>query len=165
VGSQVLGNGREDVGFVTLHYPQGIIANIHASWVDPNKVRELVVVGSQCRIVFDDLNNLERVRIFEKGVAPAALEADSFGEFRLLVRDGDIISPRVEASEPLRNLCAHYLDCIEQGKQPLSDGQNGLAVVRVMSAIDESLAQTGAPVEVLQDWMRGSFLSPQTEVA
>jgi predicted dehydrogenase len=150
VGSQVLGKGREDVGFITLNYSQGIIANIHTSWVDPNKVRELVVVGSQCRIVFDDLNNLERVRIFEKGVAPAELEPDNFGEHRLLVRDGDIISPRVEASEPLKNLCTHYLDCIEQGKQPLSDGHNGLAVVNVMSAIDESLAQFGTPVEVLQ---------------
>ena len=148
VGSRALGNGREDVGFVTLGYPQGIIANVHASWVDANKVRELVVVGSQRRVVFDDLNNLERVRIFEKGVAPAEMEADSFGEFRLLVRDGDIISPRVEASEPLRELCQHFLDCIEQNKQPMTGGADGLEVVRVLSAIDQSLAMMGAPVEV-----------------
>lgn len=148
VGARVLGNGREDVGFVTLGYPQGVIANVHASWVDPNKVRELVVVGSQRRVVFDDLNNLERVRIFEKGVAPAELEADSFGEFRLLVRDGDIISPHVEASEPLRELCKHFLDCVEQNQQPMTDGWNGLEVVRVLSAIDQSLARTGTPVEV-----------------
>jgi predicted dehydrogenase len=148
VGARALGNGREDVGFVTLGYPQDVIANVHASWVDPNKVRELVVVGSQRRVVFDDLNNLERVRIFEKGVAPAELEADSFGEFRLLVRDGDIISPHVEASEPLRNLCQHFLDCVEQNQQPMTDGWNGLEVVRVLSAIDQSLARNGAPVEV-----------------
>ena len=149
VGSCVLGNGRKDVGFATLHYPDHILANIHISWVDPNKVREVVVVGSRLRIVFDDLNNLERVRIFEKGVASSEMQVDDFGEFRLLVRDGDIISPRVEESEPLKNLTAHFLDCIAHGKQSLSDGCHGLAVVRIMSAIDKSLARNGAPVEVV----------------
>jgi len=148
VGSRALGNGREDVAFATLNYAPNIIANIHISWVDPNKVREVVVVGGQRRIVFDDMNNSERVRIFEKGVAPAKLEAASFGEFRLLVRDGDIISPRVEVSEPLKNLNAHFLDCVASGKDPLTDGRNGLAVVKVMTAIDQSLARKGAPVEI-----------------
>jgi predicted dehydrogenase len=148
VGSQLFGNDRADVGFTTLHYPGGVIANIHSSWLDPNKVREVVVVGSKRRIVFDDLKNIERVRIFEKGVAPADMEADTFGEFRLLVRDGDIVSPWIETSEPLRNLATHFLQCVADGTQPLTDGTNGLAVVRVMSAIDESLKQSGAPVEV-----------------
>jgi predicted dehydrogenase len=148
VGSRALGNGREDVAFATLSYAHNIIANVHISWVDPNKVREVVVVGGQRRIVFDDLNNSERVRIFEKGVAPAKLEAESFGEFRLLVRDGDIISPRVEASEPLKNLDAHFLECVINGKHPLTDGSNGLAVVKTMSAIDRSLALKGAPVGI-----------------
>ena len=144
----MLGSAWEDVGFATLNYRDGVIANVHISWVDPNKVREVAVVGSQRRIVFDDLNNLERVRVFEKGISCSALEAGSFGEFRLLVRDGDIISPRVEASEPLKNVGEHFLECIAQGKRPVSDGWNGLAVVRVMSAIDKSLAQNGVPVEV-----------------
>jgi len=148
VGSRVLGSGREDVAFATLSYADGVIANVHISWVDPNKVREVVVVGDQRRIVFNDLNNLERVRIFEKGVAPAKLEADSFGEYRLLVRDGDIISPRVEAGEPLKNLNAHFLECVTTGTRPLTDGANGLAVVRAMTAIDKSLAKNGAPIEV-----------------
>jgi predicted dehydrogenase len=99
--------------------------------------------------VFDDLKNVERVRIFEKGVAPE-MEADSFGQFRLLVRDGDIVSPWIETSEPLRNLSAHFLQCVAEGAQPLTDGTNGLEVVRVMSAIDESLRQNGAPVKVVQ---------------
>lgn len=149
VGTRALGNGREDVGFATLGYANGVIANIHVSWVDPNKVREVVVVGSQRRIVFDDLNNVERVRIYEKGIAPSEMEADSFGEYRLLVRDGDIISPRVDTSEPLKNLGAHFLDCVAHGKPPLSDGHNGLEVVKVMSSIDQSLAQNGAPVQVM----------------
>lgn len=149
VGSQLFGNDRADVGFSTLHYAGGVIANIHSSWLDPNKVRELVVVGSKQRIVFDDLKNVERVRIFEKGVAPE-MEADTYGQFRLLVRDGDIVSPWIETSEPLRNLATHFLQCVSDGTRPLTDGSNGLEVVRVMSAIDESLRQDGAPVKVLQ---------------
>jgi predicted dehydrogenase len=148
VGSGLLGNSKEDVGFITLAYPKDVIGNIHVSWADPNKVREVVAVGSRRRIVFDDLNNLERVRIFEKGVSPSTVEADSFGEFRFLVRDGDIISPKIEPSEPLKNQCAHFLDCIEKGIRPLTDGQNGLDVVRVMEAVQESLHKRGAPVEI-----------------
>ncbi len=148
VGAGVLGNSREDVGFITLSYGEGVLANIHTSWVDPNKTREVVVVSSRRRIVFDDLNNSERVRIFEKGVAPSELKADSFGEFRLLVRDGDIISPRIETSEPLKTLAMEFLDCVAHDRQPLSDAACGLAVVRVMAAIDRSLALNGVPVEV-----------------
>jgi predicted dehydrogenase len=81
-------------------------------------------------------------------VSPSTVEADSFGEFRFLVRDGDIISPKIEPSEPLKNQCAHFLDCIEKGIRPLTDGQNGLDVVRVMEAVQESLHKRGAPVEI-----------------
>jgi len=149
VGSKVFGSDREDVGFVALNYPKEVIANIHTSWLDPNKVREVVVVGSERRIVFDDLKNLERVRIFEKGVGPAEMEADSFGEFRLLVRDGDIISPWIEPSEPLRNLAMHFLECVRGESRPFTDARNGLNVVKVLTAIDRSLAERGAPMNVL----------------
>jgi predicted dehydrogenase len=147
VGSILLENKWEDVVFSTLTYPDNVIGNIHVSWADPNKVREIVVVGSSQRIVFDDMNNLERIRVFEKGIAPE-LEAGSYGEFRLLMRDGDIISPKVEASEPLKNQALHFLDCVANDKIPLTDGKNGLDVVRVLIAIDESLRKQGSPVEV-----------------
>lgn len=146
VGVRALKGENEDAGFVSLGYPSGVVANIHVSWVDPNKVRELVVVCSDKRIVFDDLNALERVKIFEKGVAPAPNEASSFGEHHFLMRDGDIHSPKVQVSEPLKNQCNHLLDCIETGKTPLTDGQAGLDVVRVMAGIDRSMQQNGAPV-------------------
>jgi predicted dehydrogenase len=148
VAAKVLGKEKEDVGFVTMVYDNNVIANIHASWIDPNKVREVVAVGSRRRIVFDDLNNTERVRIYEKGMS-ATMEADTYGEFRLIVRDGDIISPRVPPSEPLKNLAEHFIECVTENKKPLSDGRNGLDVVRVMAAIDRSLERGGAPVDVV----------------
>jgi predicted dehydrogenase len=151
--STVLNHKLEDVAFITLGYPDNVIANIHVSWVDPNKVREVVAVGSQRRIVFDDLNTMERVRIYEKGIAASPnqssnQEADTFGEFRLLVRDGDIISPRVAPSEPLRNQVEHFLCCVASGCSPVSDSAVAVANVRALVAIDRSLAQNGARVEV-----------------
>lgn len=148
VGTKSLHNSREDVGFITLMYANGILGHIHVSWIDPDKVREVVVVGSKRRIIFNDLNNLERLRIFEKGVAPVTGDVNGYGEFQLRIRDGDIISPKVETSEPLKNQCAHFVDCIRGKQRPLSDGQQGLDVVRVLAAVDESLKRQGAPVPV-----------------
>ena len=148
VGAKVLHNSREDVGFVTLGYPNGVLGHIHVSWADPNKVREVVVVGSNKRIVFNDLNPMEQVRVFDKGVSSVPAEAESYGEYQLFVRDGDIISPRVPVSEPLKNQCLHFVECITQGVPPMTDGASGYQVVRVMDAIDRSIAQRGAPVTI-----------------
>ncbi len=149
VAAKLLRNSREDVGFVALSYPDGILGHIHASWADPHKVREVVLVGSQKRIVFNDLNGPESIRIYEKGISPSTTDVDSFGEYRLLIRDGDIITPKLEVSEPLKNECAHFLECIRSGSRPVSDGRNGLQVVKTLLAIDRSIRQNGAPVEVL----------------
>ncbi len=148
VGSRVLGSQNEDVGFVVLGYANGIMGHIHVSWTDPNKVREVVLVGSDRRIVFNDVDASERVRVFEKGVAPAALEAPTFGEYQFLMRDGGIISPKIPLSEPLKNQCVHFLECVKEGKQPFTSGTDGVNVVRVMEAIDRSLQQQGGQVPV-----------------
>lgn len=148
VGAKVLQNGRDDVGFINLGYKNGVIGNIHVSWADPNKVRELVIVGSKKRIVFDDTRVLERVRIYEKGVTPVEPEAPTFGEFHFQMHDGDIVSPQIEFSEPLKNQCLHFLTCVNQSTRPLTDGTAGLEVVQVMEAVDRSIAQNGAPVPV-----------------
>lgn len=147
VGAKVLRNGHEDVGFVSLGYPNDIVAHIHVSWADPNKVREVVVVGSDRRIVFNDLNTLEPVRVFEKGVTPVS-EASNYGEYHFLMRDGDIISPRIEVSEPLKNQCSHFVECVIRGDCPFTDAWAGQEVVRVMEAIDLSIARKGAPIEI-----------------
>lgn len=157
VGGRLLGNQREDVAFITLGYPGGVLGHIHVSWADPNKVRQVVVVSSEQRIVFNDLDPLERVRIFQKGVKriPTAEDQDAldggFGDHQLLLRDGDIISPAILVSEPLRNQCGQFLHCVRRGEKPRSDGALGLAVVRTMEAIDRSLGLGGAPVPVRSD--------------
>ncbi len=148
IGSAILDHSREDVAFITLGYAHGVIGNIHVSWADPNKVREVVAVGSGRRVIFDDLSDLERVRIFEKGVSVDGQIAESYGEFKLLVRDGDIISPRIPPSEPLKNQCSEFLSALGGGTQPLSDARFGLNVVRTLLAIDASMRVRGAAREL-----------------
>jgi len=148
IGTRVLKTNREDIAFATLGYRDDVIGNIHVSWADPNKVREVVAVGSRRRVVFDDLNDAERVRVFERGVAAGEAVADSFGEFKLLMRDGDIISPRIAPSEPLKNQCAEFVRAVVEGRPPVSDGRFDTGVVRTLAAIDKSMRSRGAAVEV-----------------
>lgn len=145
VGGSFLRDDKEDVAFVTLFYPGGSLGHIQASWVDASKVREMVVITSRRRIVFDDLDNLESVRVFNKGIS-IERDVESFGEFQFRLRDGDILSPRVERREPLRTLCEHFVDCVRGGRKPLSDGHNGTAVVRVLAAAARSMAEGGRRV-------------------
>jgi len=151
IGSCVLGSEREDVGFVSVGYPGGLVAHIHVSWADPNKTRELVVVGSDKQIVFDDLNARERVRLFSRGVTLVSPNNPSYGEFLFQLRDGDIVSPLIAASEPLKEECKHFVEAVCTGQPPLTGGVEGRAAVRVMEAIDRSIAVRGAPVSVHEE--------------
>jgi predicted dehydrogenase len=149
VGARCLRNGREDVGFVSLGYPGGTVAHVHVSWAEPNKVREVVVVGSDNRVVFNDVDPLEPVRVFFKGVrAVPGEEPTSYGEHRLHLRDGDILSPAIPFTEPLKHECGHFLHCIRRGERPFTTAYDGRDVVRVMEAIDESIRRRGTPVTV-----------------
>lgn len=142
VGGNFLRKGREDVAFITLKYPNGILGNIHVSWADSNKVRRVQAVGSKARIVFDDLDNLEKLKIYEKGIA-TNLSYTDFGEFQYVLRDGDIFSPKIDQSEPLKEQCRHFIECLKENKNPLTDGKNGLEVVRVMEGIHSSIKNNG----------------------
>jgi len=151
VGGKVLRNCREDVGFISLGYPGNLLGHIHVSWADPDKAREVVVVKADSRIVFNDLNGVEQVRVFEKGVSTLEPEPLNYGEFRFQIRDGDIISPRIEASEPLKNECRHFLECVRLRQQPISSGIEGREVVRVLEAVNRSIQLKGLQVEVVRN--------------
>jgi predicted dehydrogenase len=157
VGGKVLGNCRDDVGFISLGYPDNVLAHVHVSWADPDKAREVVVVKSDKRIVFNDLNGVEQVRVFEKGVSPVEHEPLNYGEFRFEIRDGDIISPRLEPVEPLKHQCRHFLDCVRTGKRPISSGVEGRDVVRVLEAVNRSIESKGLQVEVEN---QGDYVHP-----
>ncbi len=142
IGACHLKGTREDVAFINLIYPENIIANIHVSWADSNKERTIRVVGSESRIVFNDLDNLERIKLYKKGIKRSE-NYDDFGEFQLHLRDGDIISPKIQTKEPLKEECMHFLDCVQNRKKPITDGMNGYDVVKVMCAIERSIKNNG----------------------
>jgi len=151
VGARVLHDHREDVGFISLTYPGNVVGHIHVSWADPNKTREVVAVCRDQRIVFNDLDPLEPVRIFNKGVrVEPAEEPLTFGEYAFRLRDGDLLSPAIPVSEPLKNQSGHFLHCIRRGEIAFTDAGQGLAVVRVLEAVDASVAENGAPISI--DW-------------
>jgi predicted dehydrogenase len=143
IGACHLKTGREDVAFINLVYPGNVLANIHVSWEDSNKERTVRLVGSKARIVFDDIDNLERVKVFKKGIAVSE-EYNNFGEFQLNLRDGDIVSPKCEMAEPLTVMCSHFLDCVATRGKPLTDGRSGYEVVKVVSEFLQVLRGSSA---------------------
>jgi len=146
-GASYLNPGVEDVVFIDLLFASGLIAHIHTSWLDPSKVRRMTIVGSQKMIVYDDLESEGKVKIYDKGVLKVG-PGRIFGEFQYRLHSGDIAIPRIDMSEPLRNECQHWAACIRDGQRPRTDGANGLAVVRVLEAAQQSLEKRGAPVEI-----------------
>lgn len=147
-GARCLGSKVEDVVFADLAYPAGIIAHVHASWLDPSKVRKMTIVGSKKMIVYDDIDAEGKVRLYDKG-ATRVNGTQSYGEFQYKLRSGDIFIPKIDMSEPLRNECLHFAECAAEGRRPRTDGWNGLRVVRVLEAAERSLARNGAPEPVV----------------
>lgn len=145
-GQSYLNKDVEDVVFLTLHFRNKIMAHIHVSWLDPHKIRELVIVGSKKMAVFDDTKAAEKIRLYDKGV-------DYSGEYKtyaesLSLRIGDINIPKIEMSEPLKNSCQHFLDCIKENKKPLSDGESGLMVLKILDAAQKSLKLNGKSIDI-----------------
>lgn len=145
-GRSFHGEALEDVAFVTLEFPSGILAQLQISWLAPSKLRRTSIVGRQRMIVYDDLEPVEKVKIYDRGVdrQPA-----SYGEFQLTYRSGDILSPRLDTAEPLHVQSQHWLDCIRTGREPDASPQSGVDVVRVIQAAERSLRQGGTPRRVL----------------
>ncbi len=139
--------GIEDVATTTLNYKNGVIAFIHSSWLDPNKIRRTTVVGTRRMLVYDDIEPQEKIKIYDKGVEVPPYY-DTYAEFQFSYRYGDIHSPRIEDYEPLKKECEHFLGCIQNGRGPLSDGYSGLRVVSILEAANRSLKLQGRAVPI-----------------
>jgi predicted dehydrogenase len=146
-GFSYIRSGIEDVGFLTLRYPNSIVANIHVSWLNPNKIRTTTVVGSKKMLVYDDISSLEKIRIYDKGV-DVIPHYDTFGEFHLSYRYGDIDIPKLEDTEPLKVECQHFVDCINKKAVPRSSGRDGLEVMLVLDSADKSMRQGNKEIKI-----------------
>jgi predicted dehydrogenase len=137
--------GIEDVTSMCLSFGQDKFATIQNSWLDPRKVREMTIVGTKRMIVYDDLEPLEKIKIYDARVEVPP-HYDSFAEFQYSYHYGDVYVPYIRQEEPLKTECQHFLDCIQHGKTPITSGKEGLDVVRILEASNASLRQNGAAV-------------------
>ncbi|MEM8858259.1 MAG: Gfo/Idh/MocA family oxidoreductase [Chloroflexota bacterium] len=146
-GMSCLNNGIEDVAYTTFTFPNRVLAHIRSSWLDPSKTRSVTVVGSKKMVVYDDIEPIEKIKIYDKGVE-VIRRTDTFGDFSFAYHYGDMIAPYYRFEEPLREECRHFLNCIATGETPRSDGENGLRVVQILEAADYSLKHNGMRVSM-----------------
>ena len=144
-GESYIQKNIEDVVFLSLHFSDGKMANVHLSWLDPHKVRKITIVGSKKMVVFDDMEASEKLKIYDKGVG--SLSYDSYGEY-LSLRFGDITIPNIKMVEPLRAEAEHFIQCMESREKPKTGGRDGLEVVKILVAAQKSLGQKGVPINL-----------------
>ena len=144
-GEAFLREGVEDVVFGYLHFPSGLVAHLHVSWLDPHRSRTLTVVGSEGMAVCDDTEADRKLTVYEKASSPSRF--DTWGEFQAL-RTGDVKIPQVPNAEPLIQETKAFVDAIVAGKATVASGDEGLAVVEVLTALQTSLEQHGAPIRL-----------------
>jgi len=137
----------EDVTNITLTFNSRGFATIQSSWIDPRKIRDMTVVGTKKMIVYDDLEPLEKIKIYDKGVNVPP-HFDTFAQFQYSYHYGDVYSPYIKQEEPLKIECSHFLDCIRSGKPSESSGEKGLQVVRILEAANKSLKNSNISVNV-----------------
>ncbi|MEJ2171007.1 MAG: Gfo/Idh/MocA family oxidoreductase [Desulfobacterales bacterium] len=132
----------EDVATVTLNYDNGVVAFLHVSWLDPNKIRRTTFVGSKKMLVYNDIEVQEKIKIYDKGVE-APPYYDTYAEFQFSYRYGDIYIPKLDEYEPLRYQLTHFLECVQNNMVPRSDGYCGLKVVSALEAAEKSIKSNG----------------------
>lgn len=139
-GSCHINPNIEDVSMINLKFENNMSAYIHSSWLDPNKVRKMTIVGSKKMVVYDDIEPIEKIKIYSKGVDKPDYY-DGFGEFQYSYRYGDINIPMLKEKEPLKLELEHFCDCILNNKKPITDGEFGLKVIEILEDADLSLSK------------------------
>jgi predicted dehydrogenase len=151
-GQAFLREGFEDVAYVHVDFEGGAMGTAHVSWLNPHKVRRVTVVGDRRMIVFDDLEPVEKVKVFDRGASYDAPSDEGrgadFGYFKALIRDGDIYAPKVPGTEPLRAQLEHFAECCLRGAEPETDGAAARRVVSLLETATTSLRAGGMPMPV-----------------
>ncbi len=149
-GHKCLGGNLEDLGFATIDYPDNIMVNVHVSWLDPKKVRQITVVGSQKMVAWDDLDAEGPIKLYDKHVEKTSDYYETYGEFQLLSREGSITIPKIGFNEPLKAQAQYFIQCVEKNQPPLlADAGKAADVVRTLAAIGESMNRKGELVKIM----------------
>lgn len=147
-GTSHAGNGIENVAYISLTYRSSFIAHFHVNWLSPVKVRMTMIAGTEKMLVWNDLDQAEKIKIYDKGIE--VNQGDREKKERLLVsyRSGDMYAPRIDQTEALSSVVKEFADCIQESRPALTDGEAGLRVLRVLDAADRSIKADGANVRI-----------------
>jgi len=137
-----------DMAWLTMEFSSGTVAQVQVSWLSPEKIRQTMIVGSKRMIIFDDVSLDSKIRVFDKRVdlRERLNESVGYGESQMIVRSGDVITPNLPNLEPLGEEARHFIECVRSGEPPLTDGENGQRVVKVLEHADDSCAANGIPI-------------------
>ena len=147
IGTSHYNQEIEDVAILSLQFSENLIAFIHTSWLDPDKVRRMTVVGSKKMMVYDDVQSTEKIRIYDKAVEKPK-HYDTFDEFHYSYKYGDIVIPKINGAEPIRTELNHFIDSITNDEEPISGGRNGLHVVKILEGAQKSLKNNYMPINL-----------------
>lgn len=148
-GGMFVKKGVHDVAHVTLNFPDGVMANMQVSWLDPMKIRRITIVGNKKMIVYDDIEPVDKIKIYDKGVDVQPYN-DTYEEFHLAYRYGEMVPYPLVWDEPLKLECQHFVESIRSGQPARSDGVQGLKVIQVLEAAQKSLMNGGMRERI--DW-------------
>lgn len=148
VGAAHTRSGVEDLAYIHLDYGEGLLAHVHVNWLSPVKLRSTLIGGSRRSIVYNDLEPVEQIKVYDCGVELRADDGEGRRQRLVDYRTGDVWSPHVGRDEPLRRVAAEFIDCCRSGRRPLADGEAGLRVVRVLAAAQRSIKAQGVRTAV-----------------
>lgn len=151
-GARFLQPKFEDVVFVTLGFPDGMLANLQLNWLNPIKVRQMIVVGSKKMLIYDDVNPEAKITLYDRSIKIEQIETPSasatFSEFQAKVRQGNFEIPQIEFVEPLKLELEHFIHCLETGSTPLTDARHALQVLQMLESASQSLTTGGAKTSI-----------------
>jgi len=149
-GTKHVAGRPESMAYVTLRYESSFLAHLHINWLAPVKIRQTLLGGTKKMIVYDDLAIAEKIKVYDRGV-DVEPSPDVAYQLRVGYRSGDMWSPKIDQSEALKVEVAHFADCVEHGKTPVTDGEAGLRVVRVLAATSKSISERGRVIRLGED--------------
>jgi predicted dehydrogenase len=146
-GMSHIPNEPENIAYLTLFFEGSLIAHIHINWLAPVKVRRTLISGSHKMIVYDDLESSEKLKVYDKGITVSD-QPEQIYKMLISYRMGDMWAPQLDMTEALLTEVMHFVECIERNKRPITDGQSGLRVVKILEAATRSMREQGRPIEL-----------------
>jgi predicted dehydrogenase len=147
-GAYYINKDREDVVYLNLYFAGNIMGHIHVSWLEPRKIRLMTVIGDKKMLVFDDMNSLEPIRIYDKSVITTDKAYKNFEEFPTTIWDGEVVIPKINLSEPLKNQCKYFIELVNCGKSSSSDNELAVNVSKILEASEKSLKEKGKVINL-----------------